>query len=263
MNGFNFAFEGPNITGWWVNPKTGDKFNAIDTFFEDNNLLIKTSDGRLLNYNKVQDYVQTKNPDSIVSNVQQKQPHTDDLPPEVLNELKNDNGVSDNKEDDLNALLIPEDDIFDHKPTNTIDDPIKNREVKNNNIKDFDIIDRALSGKQTPTPTAQISWNQFPKREIEMLIDIMNISEDEIIQYYINSISNSIVQSMIENGIRDYIHQALHDEPEAPTKGSLKIKEQETTQVVNSFDNGVTKTKTVEKTQQDIKKKTTKKKING
>ena len=41
--GMTFGFDGPSVTGWWVNPKTGDKFKAIDTFFEDNRLLIKTA----------------------------------------------------------------------------------------------------------------------------------------------------------------------------------------------------------------------------
>ena len=57
MNGINFGMDGPQVTGWWYNPATGDKFNAIDTYFEDNNLLIKTADGRLLNFNQIQNFV--------------------------------------------------------------------------------------------------------------------------------------------------------------------------------------------------------------
>ena len=67
MNGMNFGMEGPQVNGWWYNPKTGDRFNALDTYFEDNNLLIKTADGRLLNYNQIQNYVHVEDPKSIPS----------------------------------------------------------------------------------------------------------------------------------------------------------------------------------------------------
>ena len=108
--GMTFGMEGPQFTGWWVNPKTGDKFNAIDAFFEDNQLLIKAADGRLFTYNQIQNYVQTKDPSSITSeaaNVGSKKGSAI-LPPEILNELE--------KTESDDDIIVPDDDIFGNVP---------------------------------------------------------------------------------------------------------------------------------------------------
>lgn len=210
MQGMNFGMDGPQITGWWVNPQTGDKFKAVDTYFEDNNLLIKTADGRLLNYNHIQNYVQTDNPDSFKKPETQSQ-QEEEIPADVLSEI-------DNGEDDPNGgLMIPGDNIYPHAPKQAPSAELGNIYRKEEPtvqpaIQDFAIIDRALAGKDIPSLVASVEWSGCPKREIEMLVDVMNISEDEIVRYYFNSISKSMIQSMIEEGIRGYIYHVLHDD---------------------------------------------------
>ena len=220
-NGINFGTEGPQITGWWYNPTTGDKFNALDTYFEDNNLLIKAADGRLLNYNQIQNYVRVDDPKMIPDIKKQTKnvPKHDDIPTEILAEL--DNGDE--------GLLIPDDNIYG-RPTKQ--DPAAElgniykgteSEALSPAIQDFAIIDRALNGKQTPNPIAQISWDEFPKREIEMLIDVMQISEDKIVQYYINSISIDTVKQMLNEGIKNYISTHLHEQKTVERSNSDNI----------------------------------------
>jgi len=60
----NISFDSgmPIIEGTWYNPKTGDSFTARDTFFEDNNLIVMTTDGRRMNYNSLQNYVKSDKP---------------------------------------------------------------------------------------------------------------------------------------------------------------------------------------------------------
>ena len=206
----NFGMEGPSVTGWWYNPTTGDKFNAIDTYFEDNNLLIKTADGRLLNYNQIQNYVQVEKPELIPDKPISKTPQQEEIPAEVLAEL-------DNGEDPLGGgLLIPEDNIYGRPtkqgPAAELGNIYHGTEPElQPAIQDFAIIDRALAGKDTPTAVANIVWDKFPRREIEMLVDVMNISEDEIIQYYINKISMDAVKEMVAKGVREYIELSLGD----------------------------------------------------
>ena len=215
----NFGMDGPQVNGWWYNPTTGDKFNALDTYFEDNNLLIKTADGRLLNYNQIQNYVHVEDPKSIPDKpISKANPQTEEIPAEILAEIENGEGTD-------GGLLIPEDNIYGRPlkqaPSADLGNIYKGTESETLSpaIQDFAIIDRALAGKNNPSPSADISWPEFPKKEIEMLIDVMNISEDEIIQYYINNVSMDVVKSMVEEGIRNYIKLTLSN-PQQKTNDS-------------------------------------------
>ena len=214
----NFGMDGPQVNGWWYNPTTGDKFNALDTYFEDNNLLIKTADGRILNYNQIQNYVHVEDPKMIPDKpISKANPQTEEIPAEILAEIEGEEGVD-------GGLLIPEDNIYG-RPTKQAPADLGNiykgaePETLSPVIQDFAIIDRALADKNNPSPSADILWPEFPKKEIEMLIDVMNISEDEIIQYYINNVSMDVVKSMVEEGIRNYIKLALSN-PQQKTNNS-------------------------------------------
>lgn len=55
--------DGPFMQGVWLNLKTGDSFKVRDTFFEDNNLIVMTTDGRKLGFDQINDYVQSQNTD--------------------------------------------------------------------------------------------------------------------------------------------------------------------------------------------------------
>lgn len=242
----NFGMDGPQVTGWWVNPQTGDKFNAVDTFFEDNNLLIKTSDGRLLNYNQIKNYIQTDRPESFTTPQKSKSQHVnEEIPAEILAEIDNGEGGED-------SLLISDDNIYG-TPTKLSSGGelgnIYNEPVKASVIKDFDIIDRALNSKTMPDFGFDVWWKDFPKREMEMLIEVLQIPESEIIDYYINKIVLTEVKDHLAKCIKDYIDDQLH-----PATGSEKVSEKEKKSDASGV---VTKTTEVE-TQK--KKTTTKKK---
>ena len=56
MSGINFSMDGPIMDGTWYNTTTGDSFTVRDTFFQDNQLMVATTDGRLMDYNMIQNY---------------------------------------------------------------------------------------------------------------------------------------------------------------------------------------------------------------
>lgn len=241
----NFGMDGPQVTGWWVNPQTGDKFNAVDTFFEDNNLLIKTSDGRLLNYNQIKNYIQTDRPESFTTPQKSKSQHVnEEIPAEILAEIDNGEGGED-------SLLISDDNIYG-TPTKLSSGGelgnIYNEHVKTPAIEDFDIIDRALNSKTIPDFGLDVWWKDFPKREMEMLIEVLQIPESEIINYYINKIVLTEVRDHLAECVKDYIDDQLH-----PATGSEKVSEKEKKSDASGV---VTKTTEVE----TPKKKTTTKK---
>lgn len=210
----NFGMDGPSVTGWWYNPQTGDKFNAIDTYFEDNNLLIKTADNRLLNFNQIQNYLHVEDEKSIPNITPQKQKNQttdDDLPPEVkaILEEPGSNGAE--------SLIIPDDDIYGGTrklaPAAELGNIYKEAEPETQaptKSTDFDIIDRALANKSYPTIETDVWWDTYPQREIEMLIDVLNIPEEKIVQYYINNISIDDIINTVKDSIREYIIANLH-----------------------------------------------------
>ena len=216
MQGINFGMDGPQMTGWWVNPKTGDKFKAVDTYFEDNNLIIKAADGRMFNYKQVQNYVQTGEPESIpVDKKQSSSNKSNSLPPEVMSELES----TDNKNE---GLLIPGDNIYGipqkQSPSAELGNINSNEHPKP--INDFGIIDRALNSKKSPKASAKIAWDGFPQREVEMLVDVMNISIDDVVEYYINNINVNDLVDEVKSQIRKYIKD--HYTASAPAKTTTK-----------------------------------------
>ena len=227
-NGMTFGMDGPMITGWWVNPKTGDKFNAVDTFFEDNNLLVKSSDGRILNYNQLQNYIQTDKPDDIVQQVKSSQNKSvvrDEIPTNILSELEQPG--EENKEN----LIIPDDDIWGN-PKQSIDISIPASKLLSGarletGIKDFDIIDRALTDKPKPFIEGQVNWKGYPETEIRMICDIMKVSPESIIDYYINQISIDDIANSIKESLREFIEKKSNPtktNSDEPTKKTTKKK---------------------------------------
>ena len=216
-NGMTFGMDGPSITGWWVNTKTGDKFKAVDTFFEDNNLLVKTADGRLLNYNQLQNYIQTDKPEELskqVKSSQTKKVVHEAVPASILSELET---PGEETEEDL---LIPDDNIWGDigvgaiKPT-----PGKRSPVI---VNDFDIIHRALEDKSHPSIEGVVSWKKYPESEIKMLCDIMRVSPESIVDYYISQISIEDIAASIKESIGDFIIKKLDSTEEPPKKTTKK-----------------------------------------
>ena len=85
MNSYDamiFSGETPMMSGTWYNPQTGDSFTVADAFFQDNQYLVKTVDGRILDYNIIQNYIKSDKPIPT-----QKKSVNEQLPKEVSNIL--------------------------------------------------------------------------------------------------------------------------------------------------------------------------------
>jgi len=204
-NGMTFGMEGPQITGWWVNPNTGDKFNAVDTFFEDNQLIIKTADGRMLRFDQIQNYVQAKAEDAErISANAKAQPKSDEIPAEVLKELDDTQSPGD--------IMIPEDNIFGvggkkSSPLGNMNGPSASTPTVESS--EMAIIQRALKNKPKPSVTGLINWTEFPKKEIVMLMEIMEVPFETIVDYYVNSVNINEIVENIKNDLTNYIKETL------------------------------------------------------
>ena len=63
-NQMEVMFNGgvPMLDGTWYDPKTGNSITVRDTLFEDNNLVIVTTDGRRIPYSQMERYVKSDKP---------------------------------------------------------------------------------------------------------------------------------------------------------------------------------------------------------
>ena len=221
-SGLTFGSEGPIMDGTWYNPQTGDSFTVRDSFFEDNQYVVMTTDGRLMKYDQMQNYIKSDKP--IPMNKPDKKQET--LPSEVADLLENTN----------NYDILPEDlamiqgqapislgNLRDSMPTNLTPyphDPIPTMQVVSSEPinTNYDIISKALTKRSLPDFQIGIDWIECPVKEMEMLMDLMDVQESEIVDWYLSQIDVVDTTAMIKEVIRDYLMKQLHLEVAADTK---------------------------------------------
>ena len=203
MSGIMFGGDSPMMTGTWYNPSTGDSFTVRDTFFEDNQFVIQTMDGRVLYYDQIQHYVQTDGP---IPKVEDK-PKQETLPAEVMNILAQD--------DEEYADILPEDaamisglgnmHVSPSTPAITPDTIYNPLPVNPNKT----IIEKALSKRSLPDIQVKIDWKDFPKDEIKMLMDLMDLTKDEIVDWYVSQLDIATIMECLKQTVSSYANKQL------------------------------------------------------
>lgn len=212
MNGLTFNSEGPIMSGTWYNTNTGDSFTVADSFFEDNQYVVTTTDGRYLKYEQIQDYIKSDKPLDMnnlrLDKSQAQEPAVNDLPPEVM------------------GLLEPDDLIISNPLGNLyeqVQEPVTTAIPKTQaNTSNYTIISKALSKRSLPDIQIGVDWNKCPLKEMKMLIDLMDVTEDEIIEWYINNIDVNTTTQMIKSSIKTYIQQLFNPEQNTKSKKANK-----------------------------------------
>ena len=201
MNNLTFGMEGPIMDGTWYNPQTGDSFTVRNSFFEDNQYIVQTSDGRILRYDQIQNYVKSDKPIEMPK----PQPTTTDLPPEVADligdyEADSIESMRINSLGSLNTPYEPEASTF------IPETQMVNKSVSTN----YDIISKALTKRSLPDFQVLIDWDAFPSKEMNMLMELMDVEESEIVDWYLNQVDITNTTYMIKEVLKDFISKQLH-----------------------------------------------------
>ena len=221
MNSYDamiFSGETPMMSGTWYNPQTGDSFTVADAFFQDNQYLVKTMDGRILDYNIIKNYIKSDKPIPT-----QKNPVKEQLPKEVSNILLKESGNSNSPLNDTLQNDILQNDILQNDILPEDMDLIKPRSLGNLNAptnapintpaqphNPFGvIIERALAKKDQPLLDVKVNWENFPRKEIELLTSVLDLSIDEIIQWYISQIDMSQIESIVAKTLTETINREM------------------------------------------------------
>lgn len=210
MNGMMFGNEGPVMQGTWYNPTTGDAFTVRDSFFEDNQYVVTTTDGRYLKYNQIQNYVQTDMKlEDLKKRRVENQKKEEALPAEVASLIEsidpNDPYAGMMSPDDLmigNAKPINLGNLGDSRQLEYVQTPGIIMQPPSPATMNEAIIEKALKNAPKPEIKVDIFWDVYPEKQIEMLKDVMDISEDEIIMWYLDNIDMMEVVDALKTAIR-------------------------------------------------------------
>jgi hypothetical protein len=282
MNGINFPIDGPVMSGTWYNPYTKDSFTVRDTFFENNQLMVQTTDGRMMDYNIIQSYVQC-DPKDIPSQETKQTTQTkyNEIPAEVA-DLLDTPTPQDATILDEDMALISETQIF-NRPTrlqttiNPIATSTRNPVIEQGigQTEDQRLIQRVLSRQQQPSISCNINWTKFPQKQMDVLMDMMGVDLDDVCDFYISKIDLNDIRESIKRDIKTYIESAMGyngiDEQYVPVQiqepitiiehtSTESIDYEETSAESIDYERVVKPQKKTTKTTKPTTKKTTKKK---
>lgn len=209
IQGINFSGDYPAMQGTWYNPRTGDAFTVRDAFFEDNQYIVMTTDGRKMDYNRLQNYIQSDMKLEDLKKMKVEKQEKEEIPDEIKSLIATNDELE-------NEYLIPDDNIFTSKPSlGNINNMNRNVEVHTlpyvepKTVKSVSmneaIIEKALKSTSKPTFNVNVSWVDYPERQIEMLKDVMDIPEDEILDWYLDNIEMFEIVNAVKEGIRQRI----------------------------------------------------------
>lgn len=213
-NGLTFGSEGPIMDGTWYHPQTGDSFTVRDSFFEDNQYVVMTTDGRLIRYEQMQNYIKSDKPIQIEKPMQNEQ---EILPAEVADLLEGENYNDMIMEDDLAMIQGRAPVTLGNLKDSTTTNPypynpnpgmqvVQSAPINTN----YDIISKALSKRTLPDFQIGIDWLACPVKEMNMLIDLMDVQEQEIVDWYLSQVDVQTTTIMIKEVIKDYLMKQLH-----------------------------------------------------
>ena len=197
------SMGGPLMMGTWYNPKTGDSFTVRDTFFEDNNLIVMTTDGRRMDYNMISQYVKSDKP--IPKQVQEVRTNrTQQIPPEVQNEIEIPDDLKSIMEEDKVLMASPNTFGLQYTPTySTNTTPVQN--VQTQPIDEDELlINRMLKKVSKPAIKCTIDWQCFPSRQLEML-EMMAVEPEKIANFFAQSINLEALRKTVVEQIKQFI----------------------------------------------------------
>lgn len=194
-NGIGFIGNTPEIQegSTWVNTKNGNKIVVRNSFFENGNFMVQTTDGKMLDYNQFQNYIMVPKGDPIprieskskqklkpksknLGNMNQKKA---DIPQSVLDELE----IS----EEVNELLNPA-------------KPAIPKVLTSENISAEELMVKKVMDSQPPiNMSINISSSTIPSKQIETLVNILGVDKKYIVDYLLNQVLGLDLTAQIRN----------------------------------------------------------------
>ena len=230
--------DSPMVTGTWYNPKTGHSFTAKDTFFEDNNMYVLTTDGQRIDGNMLSQYIQSDNPTRDKQEFAKPQPAHAVLPPEVAGAVLPPETTQSKLTEGMAPAISAEDAQYmteedrallaGNKLTAGMGNPV-NPELGNiykPEDEDTMLVRRMLKKAEAPAINFTLQWNGFPRKQMDML-DTMGVDYEKIAAFYMREFDIKAIQELIKQAIVDGIDKRLAGEDEPQNSAVITIKKEE------------------------------------
>ena len=192
MQDFGTGPGGPMISGKWINKRTGAVINVRDSIINGDELVIITDKGQISMDEFSRNYIQASN--DIFDESGKVIGHAD-ADPSIVVESSTPNTVQTPMMSSNTASLT--------KPLNN-----KTQQTNHTTEKETEkekLIRKIFDKNPAPTFTIDIDWTDFPKNELEMLINYFDISKEDIAQY----LSKKVDVSELVGSIREFLESRL------------------------------------------------------
>lgn len=186
------------MQGTWFNRATGDSFTVQDMYFEDNNPRVKTTDGRVLDYKIVQNYIQV-DPKDLAMLKQQTDATKAPAKPQTKINIGNIGTAADTAE---YSDILSEDPLFQNM--GQVQAPQCTNPYVEKKSPNAAMIDKALKHQSIPEMTPSFEWNNFPKKQLDALVDVMEVPTDEIVDYVYNEMME-VIGEELKKQVKEYI----------------------------------------------------------
>ena len=195
-------FDGgiPMLDGTWYNPKTGDSFTIRDTLFEDNNLVVLTTDGRRVPYSTMERYIKSDKPipkmPKVDPNITSKKKKMSERDEALAEPATWDDFILDEDRDvlggDTNPLLKGLNDI-----------PKKKKEEPKN--VDDQILEKALKRWDDDIKVdVSIKWGA-KESTLNNLMDMFGFTEEDFAKYLLSKVKNIDLEEPMKEAIKKII----------------------------------------------------------
>lgn len=189
-------FNGSDIIGKrWYSTKTNDSFVVKDVLMDESgNLSFFTTDNRTIDSSQLGNYIQSDTP---IKDIPKQQPKFDI----DLSKIDPDAIVVTKDEDILNTLIDSNQSPW-ISPAITIDPDA----MATTRDEDTMIIEKALKKIEFPQVCCSFTWNEFPKKELSMLLEIMEIPMEKVLDYICKkAFTDKVISEITEQG-KEYIN---------------------------------------------------------
>lgn len=190
----NGPSDAMSISGKWTNIHNGQEIFVRDSFIDGDNMIVRTIDGNIIPMTEFSNnYVQSEEVDEATARSVIQQP----VAPQSYGDIKPDFGEK---------VILKNDDTKDNniKPNNLdqVSQYVENH--KEDKIEDKLFRKKTLIGKifekisTKPNINLTFDWTEYPEKEMSMLMEYFDVSNDDIANYiYKTYFNENIIKESI------------------------------------------------------------------
>ena len=194
----NCPSDAMSISGKWTNIHNGKEIFVIDSFIDGDNIIVRTIDGNIIPMTEFSNnYVQSEEVDEATARSVIQQP----VAPQSYGDIKPDFGEK---------VILKNDDTKDNniKPSNL--DQVSQYVENHKEDKVEDKLEDKLFRKKTlignifekistkPNINLTFDWTEYPEKEMSMLMEYFDVSNDDIANYiYKTYFNENIIKESI------------------------------------------------------------------